>query len=158
MTNYPRLRFTFRCDLARVINLICIVLYCINNLQIAFSRPKRDGYGTHLRVATHSLRSHKLDYKRALLCKSGDDGTNTLGDHLSNQWRTVFLTARPINYCRLPRFRSCVCLPEKSISFGAIERIWWILLVYSGSQRRQVKAPSISHRYSFNIRKNMTSS
>ena|SRR6218665_808955 len=24
----PRLRFTFRCDLARVINLICIVLYC----------------------------------------------------------------------------------------------------------------------------------
>src|SRR6218665_1458829 len=25
----PRLRFTFRCDLARVINLICIVLYCI---------------------------------------------------------------------------------------------------------------------------------
>ena len=28
MANYPRLRFTFRCDLARVINLICIVLYC----------------------------------------------------------------------------------------------------------------------------------
>ena len=26
MANYPRLRFTFRCDLARVINLICIVL------------------------------------------------------------------------------------------------------------------------------------
>ena len=24
----PRLRFTFRCDLTRVLNLICIVLYC----------------------------------------------------------------------------------------------------------------------------------
>ena len=29
MANNLRLRFTFRCDLARVINLICIVLYCI---------------------------------------------------------------------------------------------------------------------------------
>ena len=25
VADYPRLRFTFRCDLARVINLICIV-------------------------------------------------------------------------------------------------------------------------------------
>ena len=31
MADYPRLRFTFRCDLARVINLICIVLYCIDS-------------------------------------------------------------------------------------------------------------------------------
>ena len=32
VADYPRLRFTFRCDLACVINLICIVLYRLNVL------------------------------------------------------------------------------------------------------------------------------
>jgi len=37
----PRLRFTFRCNLARVINLICICIHAYIGLHIYVCRPIR---------------------------------------------------------------------------------------------------------------------
>jgi len=34
VADYPRLRFTFRCDLEHIINLICIVLHELFNYSI----------------------------------------------------------------------------------------------------------------------------